>query len=325
MHRVRTSLAGALALIGAGATAQVSPEAFSNPEARTLVQRATALAGSDMQRDAADLCRLPVRRPPGNPPEQATVRQFPPVKVFDDVYFMGSTYVGATVVKTSAGLVLIDTLTDNDAAEHQLLAGMKALGLDPAKIRYVILTHGHGDHYGGISFLRARYPGFRVVASEDDWDFMAKPSRMPDGSIDPSPKEPRRADDIGYKGSFRLKVGDKTFTLVETPGHTPGTTSLIYPVKVKGRSHVVMQWGGGSPGDPRFSAATVETFAKAAKAAGADVRWGSHGRADWTTLAPQIVADPRQAQRLVIGKPAVSRYLDMAVMCKQAAAIESGK
>ena len=48
---------------------------------------------------------------------------------------------------------------------------MKKLGLDPAQIKYVIVSHGHGDHSGGAKYLQDKF-GARVILSEADWDLL---------------------------------------------------------------------------------------------------------------------------------------------------------
>jgi glyoxylase-like metal-dependent hydrolase (beta-lactamase superfamily II) len=74
-------------------------------------------------------------------------KQVPPFRIFDNLYYVGNSYVCAYVLKTSAGLIMIDTLygefTDHSVQE------MRELGFDPKDIKYVIITHGHIDHFGG--------------------------------------------------------------------------------------------------------------------------------------------------------------------------------
>ncbi|MEI9814881.1 MAG: hypothetical protein WDO18_20565 [Acidobacteriota bacterium] len=42
----------------------------------------------------------------------------------------------------------------------------------------------------------------------------------------------------------KLTLGDTTVTLYITPGHTPGTLSVVFPVKDNGANHIVALWGG---------------------------------------------------------------------------------
>ena len=95
----------------------------------------------------------------------------PPTKLFDNLYYVGLNSVGAYVVKTSDGLILLNSLNNTDDVRNTLLPGMKRLGLDPAQIKYVVISHGHGDHYGGAKYIAGAYKA-RVIASAADWDFM---------------------------------------------------------------------------------------------------------------------------------------------------------
>jgi metallo-beta-lactamase class B len=72
-----------------------------------------------------------------------------PFKVFDNVYYVGICWVSAWLLKTSDGLVLIDTLYE--PYTDRLLENIKKLGFDPADIKLILVTHGHFDHAGGIS------------------------------------------------------------------------------------------------------------------------------------------------------------------------------
>jgi len=65
---------------------------------------------------------------------------------FDNLYFVGADWVSAWAIKTSDGIILIDALNIQAEAAALIEGGMRKLGLDPAQIKYVIVTHGHGDH-----------------------------------------------------------------------------------------------------------------------------------------------------------------------------------
>lgn len=80
-----------------------------------------------------------------------------PGQAFDNLYFVGSGWVSAWVLKTSDGLILIDALNNALEARGLIEGGMRKLGLDPAQIKYIVVTHGHGDHYGGAPMLVEQY------------------------------------------------------------------------------------------------------------------------------------------------------------------------
>ena len=82
------------------------------------------------------------------------------MKVFDNLYFVGQSEYSAWAVTTTEGIILIDTLFDY-SVEDAVVGGLKTLGLDPATIRYAVVTHPHPDHHGGAKHLQDR--GARVI------------------------------------------------------------------------------------------------------------------------------------------------------------------
>ena len=75
--------------------------------------------------------------------------------MFDNLYFVGMSGYSAWAVNTSDGIILIDTLFGY-AVEDEIVAGLTKLGLDPARIKYAIVTHAHADHAGGANTCRNR-------------------------------------------------------------------------------------------------------------------------------------------------------------------------
>ena len=171
----------------------------------------------------------PAAGPPPGPPDRSQWH-VEPVKVFDNLYFVGQTEFSAWAVTTSAGIILVDTIFDY-SVEDEVVGGLKKLGLDPTQIKYAIVSHGHGDHSGGAKYLQDHF-GTRIILSAADWDLL-------DRSTGTKPKRDMVATD-GQK----LTLGDTTLTLYLTPGHTLGTISTIIPVKDGGPPHVVAEWGG---------------------------------------------------------------------------------
>ena len=75
-----------------------------------------------------------------------------PVKVFDNLYFVGQTEFSAWAVTTSDGIIVLDTIWDY-SVEDEIVGGLAKLGLDPKRIKYAIVSHGHIDHAGGAKYL----------------------------------------------------------------------------------------------------------------------------------------------------------------------------
>jgi metallo-beta-lactamase class B len=162
----------------------------------------------------------------------------PPGQAFDNLFFVGSAWVSAWALTTSEGIILIDALNNQAEASTLIEGGMRKLGMDPAQIKYVIVTHAHGDHYGGATHLVDRYKP-RVVMSELDWKMTETQLELTTPVWGPPPKR-----DIAVTDGDKITLGDTTVTVHLTPGHTRGTVTLTFEVKSANNTHRVMLWGG---------------------------------------------------------------------------------
>ena len=142
-----------------------------------------------------------------------------PARVFDNLYFVGGKVHSAWALTTSEGIILIDTIYPYNS-EELIVGGLKKLGLEPKNIRYVLISHAHGDHIGGAEMLQTLY-GARVVMGSPDWDIVAKyPNRY-------KTMAPKR--DIVATDGMKIALGGTSVTIWETPGHTPGRCLIHLP------------------------------------------------------------------------------------------------
>jgi metallo-beta-lactamase class B len=183
---------------------------------------------------------------------EATAKAVPPFKMFDNLYYVGLDFVNAYVIQTSGGLILVDTLF-GDFGEYTAKA-MQELGLNPKDVKYILITHGHDDHYGGLKRMQAM-TGAKVLMAEADWKLMEDTIRKEGEAAVASKLIPR---DMIVKDGDTLKLGNTTITLYLTPGHTPGTTSLVFPVTDNGQMHQVFMWPGPTLQSP--DVAVMEQF-----------------------------------------------------------------
>src|SRR5215469_3256393 len=102
-----------------------------------------------------------------------------PKKAFDDLYWMGTPSRSTWALTSSDGIILYDTQSVYDA-EDIIVSGLKKLGLDPANVKYVIISHAHENEVGGAKLMQERY-GAHIVIGAGDWD-------MVDQSINGFPK-----------------------------------------------------------------------------------------------------------------------------------------
>jgi metallo-beta-lactamase class B len=231
------------------------------------------------------------------------------------MYYVGMTEFSAWAFATAEGIVLVDAIFDY-AVEDEVVEGLRALGLDPADIRYVVISHAHLDHAGGAKLLQDRF-GARVLMGEADWDLLDRQN--------PAWK-PRR--DMVVTDGQQLTLGDLTLTFYVTPGHTLGTIStVVRSVRDGGRPHVAAAWGGTAfnfgPDRARLQqyADQALRFRAIVAEAGADVLFANHTDFDGSkTKIPALAARrPGGPHPYVIGTDAVQRYLTVANECAQAA------
>jgi glyoxylase-like metal-dependent hydrolase (beta-lactamase superfamily II) len=157
--------------------------------------------------------------------------RIPLTQIFDDVWFIGNHYVGQYLIKTADGLVQVDA--GNTANEVQTFnyPAMQTLGMSASyPLKAVFLTHGHGDHDGGAKWLLDNTGARSVLGSADAAGKTYAPVTIDSGNL----------------AMREMSIGGKTFWVLPTPGHTPGSTSSVLEVKDWGKTVRVLINGGQS-------------------------------------------------------------------------------
>lgn len=274
-----------------------TPSAFASPATIAARQRASTPSSPTSARTIPDISQWHTDS----------------VKVFDELYFVGTQEHSAWAIASDDGIILIDTVFDY-ATQESIVEGLKNQGLDPAKIKTVIISHGHGDHHGGARYLQTEF-GARIIMGEADWDLVASSTRDP---------IPRR--DISAEDGMTLTMGNTSITLYLTPGHTDGTLSSIITVKDGDNTHTAALWGGTSirPSTPienvQLYIDSAVRFSNIAQKAGADVLLSNHLRFDGSLEKLPALAQ-RQAgssHPYVVGIDTITRYLAVAENCARA-------
>jgi metallo-beta-lactamase class B len=302
-------------------------------EIRAAIQSAKTAAGEEFAGTLVRTCLLPQSggentsdTVPGyvtnsaSAPARATWYA-DPAKIFDNLYFVGGRVHSAWALTTTDGIILIDTIYPYNS-EELIVGGLQKLGLDPKTIKYVIISHAHGDHIGGAEMLQTRF-GARVVMGAPDWDLVAKyPNRY-------KTMAPKR--DIVATDGLKITLGGQTVTTWLTPGHTPGTLSYTFTVLDRGKPVNVVYSGGTAfnfvnntpdPGIRNFQTYIDSQKHIAAKAAetGATVLLSNHSEFDNAVNKNRMLAGRGNGPHpYEVGTEGVQRYFRVMQGCARAA------
>ena len=150
-----------------------------------------------------------------------------PFKMIGNVYYVGTDGLASYLITSPQGHILVDTVMPE--ATSQIKANIEKLGFKVTDIKYLLNTHAHIDHTGGLAEMKAA-SGAQMVAGEAD-----KP--LLEGGYYPGAREetalnfpPVKVDRTVREGD-KVTVGDVTLIARETPGHSPGCTSWEFSVK----------------------------------------------------------------------------------------------
>jgi metallo-beta-lactamase class B len=327
-HRLLAAPLSAL-IMGTTAIAQTAPG-----EIETHIAAAKAAAGLDYRATFVNLC-FPTPFPGGargaasllvpRPAPDRAIWYASPYKVFDNFYWLGTRQHSSWALKTSAGIIIIDT-NFAWATQPEILDGLAKLGLNPADIKYVIISHAHGDHDQGAATLQSRY-GAKVVMGTPDWEDTLKRASDVAGGV------PKQDIAVGPEG-MKLTLGDTTIDIVATPGHTPGTLSYVFPAKNGGQTIMVAYSGGTLTGAFGTNGARWDEYiasqkkiARAAADVGATVLISNHSEYDDAYTKARLVAAKREIGEdhpFIAGAPGVQRYFTVMTECATAAKLRNG-
>ena len=163
-----------------------------------------------------------------------------PFRMADDLYYVGDRLVCVHLIRTDAGLILLDA--GYYCTKHLLLESIFRLGFDPADVRWILLTHAHSDHYGAANEFRNLY-GTKVALSAVDAKSMREKPFRAIGSFGHVPMNLPVIDRELEDGEI-FEFGGKKIRCVLTPGHTLGTMSFFFDVTDKGIPYLAGQFGG---------------------------------------------------------------------------------
>jgi metallo-beta-lactamase class B len=335
MYRTPT-LIGTLGALCA-ATALHAQTAAGDVESHVAAARAAA--GQEHRATFVNLC-LPAAPRGGGPggagpraggppatPDRASWYASP-YKVFDNLYWLGTRQHSSWALRTSAGLMIIDT-NFAWATQPEIIDGLTALKLDPRDIKFVFISHAHGDHDQGAAELQRRY-GAKIVMGAADWEATLKRTATAPGGV---PTRGSGDVTVGPEGT-KVTLGDTTVVVVPTPGHTAGTLSYVFPVKDQGKTVMIAYSGGTLTGGFGTDGARWDEYiasqkkiAGVAAEVGAAVLLSNHSEYDGAYTKARLVPlkrEPGEENPFVVGADGVQRYFTVMQECAIASKLRAG-
>jgi metallo-beta-lactamase class B len=149
---------------------------------------------------------------------------FPPHRIADNLYYVGSKGLASYLVTTKKGHILINP--DFETTVPLLKANVEKLGFKFADVKILLNSHAHDDHVGGMALAR-QLTGADVYVMRGDDKTVGSGNN---GRWKPVPVKRVLAD------GDKVTLGEATLTAVLTPGHTPGCTTWTMKVKDAGKT-----------------------------------------------------------------------------------------
>jgi metallo-beta-lactamase class B len=168
---------------------------------------------------AADAASFAATRAAWNRPAE-------PFRVIGNVYYVGTDELAAWLMRTDAGLILLDGALEESAPLIE--DSIRRLGFSVKEVRILLNSHAHFDHAGGLAKLKAD-SGARVVASRGERPSLESGKYIGSESVTALDSPPVRVDEVLDDGGT-VTLGGITLTAHVTPGHTRGCTTWTMPV-----------------------------------------------------------------------------------------------
>ena len=161
-----------------------------------------------------------------------------PVKIVGPIYSVGTKGLSVFLVKTTEGLVLINTAMPGSGPMTE--AAIRKLGFDPKDVRLLLTGHAHSDHAGAHAYFK-KLSGARVAVISEEKDLLESGGKLDFhyASLQGVRLRAVKADEVFVDGDV-LKLGDVAITAVLTNGHTKGSTTYVTNVVDGGKVYTVV-------------------------------------------------------------------------------------
>lgn len=175
------------------------------------------------------------------PANTGPISDIRPFCMLGNVYFVGSRAVSVHIIDTGAGLIMIDS--GYPVMWEQILYSMRSLGLDPADLRILILSHGHYDHTGCAEKFRQQF-GTKIYISRTDNDIINGTRNLSWADELGYPRLPDFDADVLLDDGDEVKLGNTSLRCVLAPGHTEGTLAMFFETVHDDKTYTCAMHGG---------------------------------------------------------------------------------
>src|SRR5687768_17375710 len=316
--------------IAASGRGYPTAEEYANSkEAQAHVAKAKAIAGNDakLQMRFENTCGALGPQRPALEAQNAGQKPAPPkvvepVKLFDNLWYIGYDTIGAWVIQTSEGILMIDALNTVAEATEIIEPSLKKIGMDPAQVKYIVVGHGHFDHFGAAPYFQEKYKT-RIAMSAQDWDLIERPN--PNQSAAQAAR-PRPKRDIVIKDGDKVTLGNTSITLYVTPGHTVGSLAYLIPLRYQGKPITALMLSGANITPDRASLTAFHRALDMAKAAGAQALFNGHPGLFGNELGwmDALRKNPNGPNEFVYTKDQFAKFIDIMKECAASRVVAMG-
>lgn len=150
-----------------------------------------------------------------------------PFNIYGPIWYVGDSWVCTHLIDTGDGLLLLDA--GNCGTTGMLVNAIWEAGFKPSDVKWIIVSHGHYDHFGAVSFFRRMFGTKIYLGAEDAKMFRERPWLAHIQHAHNACDE-LFVPDVEINDGDVLTFGNITLKCVNCPGHTDGVTSVFFEV-----------------------------------------------------------------------------------------------
>jgi metallo-beta-lactamase class B len=240
---------------------------------------------------------------------------FPPHRVMDNVYYVGTKGLASYLITTPEGNILINSSLESSVP--LIRASIEKLGFRLQDVKILLISHGHFDHCAG-SFMIKELTGAKYMVMQQDVAEIEAGGKgnFQYGNTANTLFKPVKVDRVLHDGD-QVKLGDAVLTARLTPGHTKGCTTWTMKARDQGKAYDVVIVGSPNVNAgyklvnnslyPQIAEDYARTF-RVLKSLPCDVFLGAHG--NYYGMEEKFAKMSQGAANPFIDPEGYKRYVD---------------